>query len=403
MQSSGVAVGGTALSFSDKSRIQSGPVKHKAVSGKVKIGIIGVGQRARREIEWLERFSHECEIVAVCDIEQGQIDKTLQGMKISKPKVYYDWRQMIEHPGLDAVSIQTPIFLHHDMMLGCLDKRLHIMIAKPMAMNPVECAGIVRKWRYSGVTVIECLQNMYSQRTKFVKDLIDSGEIGNVKFIHWNEFRRDWAWKGTNPDLEHELNWMYMKTLMGDGLVADSCYYYEQCQHFIGAKPTTAVALGGIHVYHDRRNTMDHCGTLVQYDNGAMLSHNMLLYSRGSRGGYIVVGDKAQIRFLPAGRNETGLDWYPTVDGALSLEPRDYAEPIQTIDLPPSENNFSVDGNHVMAGEYREFFDCVRTGRLPLTNPMTAADAVLVAYACQQSAYQGGQVVHIKDIDPGAV
>lgn len=391
--------GGAARTSQDRPEIRVGPVRHKAVTGKVKLGIIGVGARARRNIEWIERFSDECELVAICDIEQEQIDKSMELMKKSKPKIYYDWREMINHPGLDAVELMTPHFIHKEMALACLAKGLHLYYAKPMAMNPDECAEIVRAWRYSGVTLCMEVQDKYSEKVRMTKEIIDSGELGEVRFIIWNEFRRDWHWKGLEPDVEHELNWMYMKTLQGDGLVADSCYYYEQAQYFAGAKPKKAVALGGIHVYHDGRNTIDHASTSVEYENGVKLSHNMCLYSRGDIGRYMIVGTKAQLQAITEGEIEQGEFWMLHERGHLVIQPR-YRENknIKRIEVPRSDR--SIHGTNMMARQYRDFFDCMRTGRLPLSNALTGADAILTAYACQQSIYQEN-IIHVRALDPG--
>lgn len=408
MKSSGMAAGGAALASQERPEIRVGPVRHKAVTGKVKLGIIGVGARARGNIPWIEAFSDECELAAICDISQYQIDMSMKRMLKSKPKIYYDWREMIQHPGLDAVVLMTPHHVHLEQAVGCLQKGLHMFYAKPMAMNPSECAEIVRTWRYSGVTLCMEVQDMYSEKVRMTKEIIDSGELGNVKMVVWNEFRPDWGMKKTEPDMEPQLNWMYMKTLQGDSLVADSCYYFEQIQYFIGAKPKTAVALGGIHVYHDGRNTIDHAVVGVEYENGAKLSHNTCLYSRGDIGAYMIIGDKAQLRSVTKADVINAEFWIGHVHGHLSIEPRSRRDKnVREISIREAEETGrrpegkeSTKGINMMARQYREFFDCMRTGRLPLTNALTGLDAVLTAYACQQSIYTG-EVIHIKDLDPG--
>jgi predicted dehydrogenase len=269
------------------------------------------------------------------------------------------------------------------MILGCLERGLHILVEKPMVMDPIEAGRVVRKWRYSGVTLLVTVQHMYSPRIQATKKLIDEGELGEVKFIYWPMFRGDWAVKGEDLRQEHELNWMYMKTLQGDVLVADSVHYFTQSNYLLGVKPVRAAALGGVIDYHDGRNTMDHCCAVVEYEGGAKLSHNMLLFARNyAEEGVRIIGDKASLSF----QREN-----------LIIGPRSPSKPERAAPIP--KTIYSPSGDDGMPDMYQDFFRCARSGRLPLCNALSGANGVLVAYACQQSAYRK-EVIEIADLDP---
>ncbi len=94
---------------------------------KVKIGIIGVGQRGLGHLDLVLR-REDVELVAICDVE----DKTLTAARqmITKsgktmPEVYtgdnYAWKKMVEKKQLDGVIIATPWEWHKPMIIGALE------------------------------------------------------------------------------------------------------------------------------------------------------------------------------------------------------------------------------------------------------------------------------------------
>src|SRR6185295_1497137 len=88
---------------------------------KLKVGHIG----------WLSRDEGpDCTTVAWCDIS----DEKMKRLKLQHPEItmYTDYREMVRHPGLDAVVISTPNWLHCDMACAFLEAGVHVFVEKPM-------------------------------------------------------------------------------------------------------------------------------------------------------------------------------------------------------------------------------------------------------------------------------
>jgi hypothetical protein len=92
----------------------------------LKIGIIGVGMRGRDHVDLITRRS-DCELVAISDISQDSIDKTLltiseNGAKI--PKIYLGdekyYQKLLENKDIDAVIIATPWIWHTPMSIDAM-------------------------------------------------------------------------------------------------------------------------------------------------------------------------------------------------------------------------------------------------------------------------------------------
>ncbi|MEI6586006.1 MAG: Gfo/Idh/MocA family oxidoreductase [Sediminibacterium sp.] len=94
---------------------------------KVKLGIIGVGQRGRGHLANLLKRA-DVEIVAICDVDARCMNVAKELFTTAKkplPKEYLGddniWQQMLQQQSLDAVIIATPWEWHKPMIIGSLD------------------------------------------------------------------------------------------------------------------------------------------------------------------------------------------------------------------------------------------------------------------------------------------
>ena len=99
--------------------------------GKVKIGLIGCGIHAMRDIYPVLPKIEVIELVAVCD---RNIDKVKRCAVLFGIKNYYiNHEEMVSNEELDAVIIIGPPLMHFELGMFCLESGLHIFIEKPSA------------------------------------------------------------------------------------------------------------------------------------------------------------------------------------------------------------------------------------------------------------------------------
>jgi predicted dehydrogenase len=119
--------------------------------GKVRLGFIGVGLRGQGHLELALRRS-DTEVLAVCDIQQSMMDRTLKMISdAGKPKPAtildgpYGYRKLLQNKDIDAVIIATPWEWH---TIQCLDAM--------KAGKYVGCEVI------TGTTIDECWQLVHT-------------------------------------------------------------------------------------------------------------------------------------------------------------------------------------------------------------------------------------------------
>jgi predicted dehydrogenase len=169
---------------------------------KLKIGHIG----------WLSLDEGpECETVAWCDIREDKLAQAAQ--KHPGIRLYTDYREMVKHPGLDAVIISTPNFVHAEQAIAFLDAGVHVFLEKPMGINQEECDAIlVAALRNDRECVID-FELRVSPFASRVKTLLDSGEYGALRHIEFVHHRGCWMEEGngiwrTRPDKSGGLFFM---------------------------------------------------------------------------------------------------------------------------------------------------------------------------------------------------
>ena len=136
----------------------------------------------------------ECTTVAFCDTNEQK----LANLKKKYPEVamYTDYQEMLKHPGLDAVVISTPNFVHAEQAIAFLEAGKHVMLEKPMGVNREECDRIIEAQRRSGKNFTVDFEMRMSPFAQRIKRMIDSGEYGDLKHIEFIHHRGAWLEQG---------------------------------------------------------------------------------------------------------------------------------------------------------------------------------------------------------------
>ncbi|MEI8376270.1 MAG: Gfo/Idh/MocA family oxidoreductase [Planctomycetota bacterium] len=161
-----------------------------AVVGGGGMGGYAVGQ-ARNE-----RF------VALAEIDDGRIGGILNGLDKSKgePKVYYDYRKMIEecHKDIDVVLISTPDHHHAPAAIRAINRGKHAFCQKPLAHNIYECRTLAEAAKQNKVLTQMGNQGHCGEGYRRLVEFIWGGAIGNVIETH-SIFARNFGGNGGIP------------------------------------------------------------------------------------------------------------------------------------------------------------------------------------------------------------
>jgi predicted dehydrogenase len=145
----------------------------------IKLGIIGTGL-ASRNLHWpvLKELPELFRVTAVCN--RGEQKAAEFARLVGLPRYYLDHHQMLAEADVEAVLVAVPIALNYPISCDCAKAGKHVMCEKPVAVDLSQGRKMVHLPAQYGVVVQIAEQFYYRQDIQRAKELIDSGELGEV-------------------------------------------------------------------------------------------------------------------------------------------------------------------------------------------------------------------------------
>ena len=286
--------------------------------------------------------------------------------------------------------VAAPGALHAEPVIAALGRGLNVLCEKPIALTIEDANRMIAAADRSGK--ILQLDQQYRLRRNFskMKQLVDSGEIGSVKFVSSYLHRGDWnpaSWKTPHPKTGVPTVWRYLRSMTGGSMMEDGIHELDILQWAIKAPVARVYAEGGNCFYTDRE-TLDHATVMVAFENGVKMQFGFTLLSGGIRQEpMLIVGDKGTLQ----------ID-----DTKLTLRKRT-GEPPAVFDESEPDAPGTKD-NPAMAGQgqanylsIKSFLENVRTGKKPELDARVGKEALRIPLLAQKSIDER-RVVTLKDL-----
>ena len=117
-------------------------------------------------------------VVAVMSRDEEKVKSYAQRHNI--PKWYTDAQELIGDEEVNAIYIATPPSSHATFAIMAMKAGKPVYIEKPMAASYEDCARINRISKETGIPCFVAYYRRYLPYFQKVKELVTSGEIGNV-------------------------------------------------------------------------------------------------------------------------------------------------------------------------------------------------------------------------------
>jgi len=198
----------------------------------IKLGIVGAGIIGKSHSKAIEE-NGECILTAVCDTA---VEKAEEIASVHNAEVYTDYKEMCEKADMDAVILNLPHFLHHDATVYFLEKGIHVLVEKPMAMTVAECDSMIEASKKSGAKLAIGHVQRYFTAYGEIKKLVENGEFGKLYMI--SETRN------MNYITSKRPRWFLDKKLSGGGIVMNfGAHTLDKIMYVTGESVTEAHAI----------------------------------------------------------------------------------------------------------------------------------------------------------------
>ena len=171
-----------------------------APSDKIRIGLIGGNSQGYADLASMLK-NPEAECIAISDIDRNVLDKNTESLiklGFSKPKVFEDYRKLLENKDIDAVIIGTPDHWHCMIFCDALEAGKHVYVEKPVG-NSIAEINIMQKAVNKHRKIVQVGQWQRSQ-PHFVDAInyLKTGKLGRIRAT------KAWSfvdWKGPVPKI----------------------------------------------------------------------------------------------------------------------------------------------------------------------------------------------------------
>jgi predicted dehydrogenase len=200
----------------------------------IRVGVVGAGANTvEKHIPNLQAIDG-VEIVSVCNRSRESSERVARQFHI--PKVYDNWRELVDAPDTNAIVIGTWPYMHCPVTLAALQANKHVMTEARMAMNLREARQMLEAAKMRPHLVVQIVPSPFTLRVdNTIRRLIAEGYLGEVLAI---EVRAG----GTFIDRESPLHWRQDFDLSGFNTMTLGIWY-EAVMRWVG-EAKRVVALG---------------------------------------------------------------------------------------------------------------------------------------------------------------
>ena len=151
----------------------------------VSIVAIGAGNRTNKYLEYVKQHPDKVKLVGVVELNDIRRHKVAERFGLDASCCYSDYREFFNQPKkADAVMVCTPENMHFEPTMLAIEAGYHVLLEKPIAQTLDECLAIGEAARKKGVLVSVCHVLRYHPYFMKIKELVDSGELGQIISIN---------------------------------------------------------------------------------------------------------------------------------------------------------------------------------------------------------------------------
>jgi predicted dehydrogenase len=149
------------------------------------------------------------------------------------PRYYTDYREAVDLPEVDVVSVCIPTYLHPEASIFALDHKKHVLCEKPIALTVKEADQMIEASRRNQRKLSLGFMRRYTPVMDYLKDLVQSGKLGRPVMYHASDIR------SIRPKVE-----MHDATKNGGPVIDMSVHVIDIWNTIFQSKPVEVYAQG---------------------------------------------------------------------------------------------------------------------------------------------------------------
>lgn len=334
----------------------------------MKYALIGCGRIATNHVTAV--INNHLEFTAVCDVDPLQMEQLLAKHGLEKNtsiKRYTDYRKMVEENELDLVAIATESGVHAEIALYCINRGIHCIIEKPIAMSMKDADEIIFRAREKHVKVSACHQNRFNVAIQKTRKALEEGRFGKLSHgaihVRWNRGRDYYdqaSWRGT---------WA-----SDGGALMNQCIHGIDLLRWMMGNEAEEVYGQTRQQFHDYLEGEDVGMAVVKFKNGAIatIEGTTNVYPQNLEETLYLFGEKGTVKI--GGKSTTNIDIWDFADEMEGdKENRGLIEPTSNV----------YGNGHTSL--YADMIDAIENDREPYIDAVAGRNALELVLAIYKS------------------
>jgi len=323
---------------------------------KKNIAVIGCGYWGKNLVR---NFYELNSLDAVCDIDEDRLKLVKE--KYKDVNVCTDYKILLKNPEVKAVVISSPAITHYSIAKEALSANKDVFVEKPIALNYADGEELVALAKEKNKILMVGHILEYHPAVIKLKEIINKGEIGKIKYIYSNRLNLG------KFRTEENILWSFaphdISVILG----------------LLGEMPTEVSAHGGNYI---NPNVTDVTVTNMSFASGVQAHIFVSWLHPYKEQKLIIIAGKKMVVFDDVNPKNKLLVYDHKIDwiNRLPVPRLEEAHPIEIEEKEP------------LKSECEHFIECVGTRKQPKTDGHNGLRILKILEACQDSLKENGQV-----------
>ena len=231
---------------------------------KIRVGLIGLGGHVGEILRPLPQLP-DVEVVAISDPNPEAMASLARNPRIKAAAQYADFRQMLERERLDIAGVCGPNGGRAEKIVACVERKLHVVAEKPLAIELDELQRIKRAMARYQVRLTMLLPMRFSPPYLAIKRAVEAGEIGEVAQIGAQKSYQ----LGERPD------WYHRRATYGGTIPWIGIHMVDLMRWSSGREFTEAVSFQTRIAFPELGDMENVTASLFRLDNGGVATLRM--------------------------------------------------------------------------------------------------------------------------------
>jgi len=320
------------------------------------IAVVGCGYWGKN----LVRNFHELNsLYAICDVDEKRLESFQE--KYHNLTLFNDYKSLLKNPEVKAIVISTPAVTHYAFAKDALLANKDVFVEKPIALNYKEGEELVSlaKEKEKILMVGHLLE--YHPAVIKLKELIDKGEVGKIKYIYSNRLNLG------KFRTEENILWSFAP------------HDISVILSLLGEMPTEVSAHGGDYLNQD---ITDITVTTLDFPSGVKAHIFVSWLHPYKEQKLIIIGGKKMVVFNDVNPTDKLLVYNHKIDWIDRLP----------VPHPEEAHPIKIEEREPLKSECEHFIECIKTRKQPRTDGNNGLRVLKILEACQESLRKDGQV-----------